>query len=150
MTLMTQEAPASVANPAATRSVVPGATIGMFGSGQLGRMFTQAAQRLGYRVHVFSTHEDSPTGQVADREITARFEDLEAVRRFAADVEVVTLEFENVPVEAVKAASQHAPVRPSAAVLHTVQHRLREKQFLQRTGIACTPFWVHGKLILST
>ena len=75
----------------------PGSTIGVLGSGQLGRMFVIEARRLGYRVHVFSPERDTPAGRLADREIAADYTDLDAVRRFAADVSVVTFEFENVP-----------------------------------------------------
>ncbi|MSP21762.1 MAG: 5-(carboxyamino)imidazole ribonucleotide synthase [Dehalococcoidia bacterium] len=113
----------------------------MLGSGQLGRMFAIAAHRLGYRVHVFSPDRDSPTGQVADLEITAAYEDLEAVARFARSVEVVTFEFENVPTATAIEASKHAPVRPGVDVLNVTQHRVREKSFLRDAGIPVTPFW---------
>ena len=79
-----------------SRVVLPGATIGVLGSGQLGRMMAIAARRMGYRVHTFSPGEDTPTGQVADLEITADYEDLDAIRTFAKGVHVVTFEFENV------------------------------------------------------
>ena len=69
----------------------------MLGSGQLGRMFAIAARRMGYRVHTFSPDQDSPTGQVADHEVTASYDDLEAVAAFAREVAAVTFEFENVP-----------------------------------------------------
>ena len=75
----------------------PGAALGVLGSGQLGRMFCIAARRMGYRVHTFSPEEDTPTGQVADVEIAASYDDLDAVRAFARAVDVVTYEFENVP-----------------------------------------------------
>lgn len=123
-----------------SRPVLPGSTIGVLGSGQLGRMFTIAARRMGYRVHTFSPDEDTPTGQVADLEIQASYEDLDAVRRFARDVSVVTFEFENVPAETAAAAEECAPVRPGGPVLHTTQHRLREKDFLTRAGLPITPF----------
>ena len=76
--------------------IAPGATLGVLGSGQLGRMFTIAARRMGYRVHTFSPDQDTPTGQVADREVTARYEDLDALRAFAKDVAVVTFHLGNV------------------------------------------------------
>lgn len=122
------------------RPVLPGATIGVLGSGQLGRMFTIAARRLGYRVHTFSPDADTPTGQVADLELRAPYLDLAAVRAFAAAVDVVTFEFENVPAETVAAAATMAPVRPAGAVLHTSQHRLREKTYLKEHGFPVTPF----------
>lgn len=123
-----------------TAPIFPGAAVGVLGSGQLGRMFAIAARRMGYRVHTFSPDEDTPTGQVADVEITAAYDDLDAVRRFAAGVSVVTFEFENVPAATAEAAAEHAPVRPAGAVLHTTQHRLREKTFLERAGFPLTPF----------
>ncbi|HEX8474226.1 MAG TPA: 5-(carboxyamino)imidazole ribonucleotide synthase [Pyrinomonadaceae bacterium] len=122
------------------KPILPGATIGVLGSGQLGRMFAIAARRMGYRVHTFSPDSDTPTGQVADYEIEAPYTDLDAVRRFARGVEVVTFEFENVPAATVEAASEFAPVRPGGAVLHTAQHRLREKNFLAGAGFPIAPF----------
>ena len=120
--------------------ILPGATIGVLGSGQLGRMFAIAARRMGYRVHTFSPDQDTPTGQVADVEIVAPYDDLDAVRRFASGVRVVTFEFENVPTETAQAAESRAPVRPSGGILHTTQQRIREKAFLTRTGLAVTPY----------
>lgn len=120
--------------------ILPGATIGVLGSGQLGRMFAIAARRLGYRVHTFSPDSDTPTGQVADREVTASYDDLGAVREFASQVSVVTFEFENVPAATAEAAGALVPVRPSGQVLHITQHRLREKTFLSQSGFPVTPF----------
>jgi 5-(carboxyamino)imidazole ribonucleotide synthase len=120
--------------------ILPGATIGVLGSGQLGRMLALAARRMGYRIHTFSPERDTPTGQVADREIAAAYDDLDAVRAFAAGVDVVTLEFENIPTATVEAIGAHVPVRPGGAVLHTTQHRIREKTFLRDAGFPVTPF----------
>jgi 5-(carboxyamino)imidazole ribonucleotide synthase len=120
--------------------ILPGSTIGVLGSGQLGRMFAIAARRMGYRVHTFSPETDTPTGQVADVEVQAPYEDLDAVHDFTRHVDVVTFEFENIPVTTVDAVAAHIPVRPSGAVLHTTQHRLREKTFLSRGGFPVTPF----------
>ena len=100
-------------------AILPGATVGVLGSGQLGRMFAIAARRMGYRVHTFSPDSDTPTGQVADREYQHAYEDLDAVREFARGVSVVTFEFENVPADAVEAAAQFAPVRPSGESVWT-------------------------------
>src|SRR3954453_19431347 len=108
---------------------LPGATIGVLGSGQLGRMFAIAARKMGYRVHTLSPDTDTPTGQVADAEIVADYNDLDAVPNFAKEVHVVTFEFENVSVPATDAAAKYAPVRPAGKILHTTQHRLREKTF---------------------
>jgi 5-(carboxyamino)imidazole ribonucleotide synthase len=122
------------------RVITPGSALGVLGSGQLGRMFTIAARRMGYRVHTFSPDEDTPTGQVADVEVTAPYDDLDALRAFAAQVAVVTFEFENVPIEAIDAVDAVAPVRPSAVALHTAQQRAREKSFLVDHGFPTVPF----------
>src|ERR1700709_556659 len=121
-------------------AILPGAAVGVLGSGQLGRMFAIAARRMGYRVHTLSPDSDTPTGQVADVEVVADYEDLDAVRRFARDVNVVTFEFENVPVATTDAAAQFVPVRPQGSVLHTTQQRLREKEFLSANGFPVTPY----------
>jgi 5-(carboxyamino)imidazole ribonucleotide synthase len=120
--------------------ILPGATIGVLGSGQLGRMFAIAARRMGYRVHTYSPDRDSPTGQIADVEIDAPYEDLDRVRQFASAVDVVTFEFENVPAPTAEAAASCTLVRPAGEVLHTSQHRLREKTFLSRHGFPVTRF----------
>ncbi len=123
-----------------SRVILPGSAVGVLGSGQLGRMFAIAARRMGYRVHTLSPDYDTPTGQVADREVQASYDDLDAVRSFARGVSVVTFEFENVSAAATEAAAEHAPVRPAGAVLHTTQNRLREKGFLQDAGFPVAPF----------
>ncbi|MCE7986514.1 MAG: 5-(carboxyamino)imidazole ribonucleotide synthase [Caldilinea sp. CFX5] len=121
--------------------LLPGATIGVFGSGQLGRMLALVARRMGYRIHTFSPEANSPTGQVADREICAPYTDLAAVRRFVQGVDVVTFEFENVAAEVAQIAEEAGvPVRPGGWVLHTTQNRLREKRFLAAAGLPVTDF----------
>ena len=122
-----------------SRVIPPGATIGVLGSGQLGRMMAIAARRMGYRVHTYSPAEETPTGQVADLEIAADYEDLDAIRLFAKGVDVITFEFENVSTEAAAAAAEIVPVRPSGAALHITQQRAREKGFLADRGFAATP-----------
>jgi len=123
------------------RVIAPGATLGVLGSGQLGRMFAVAARRMGYGVHVFSPRSaPTPTGQVADREFTADYRDLDAVARFARTVDVVTYEFEKVPAETAEAAAGEAPVRPSPRVLHVGRNRIREKETLRGAGLPVTPF----------
>lgn len=122
------------------RPVLPGSTIGVLGSGQLGRMFAMAARRMGYLVHTFSPETDTPTGQISDKEYTASYDDLDEVRAFAAGVEVVTFEFENIPLQTVEAVAERVPVRPSGLALHTAQHRLREKTFLSKHGFPVAPF----------
>ena len=123
-----------------TRPILPGATLGMLGSGQLGRMFAIAARRLGYRVHVLSPDTNTPTGQVADLEICADYHDLDRVAEFARSVDVVSFEFENVPAETTEICQRYCPVRPAGSVLFTSQNRLREKTFLRDAGLPVTPF----------
>ena len=131
-------------NPSAIRHppspILPGATIGVLGSGQLGRMFAIAARELGYRIQIYSPENDSPAGHIADREWTARYDDLRTVREFARGVDVVTFEFENVLSITTDAVAEIVPVRPSGRVLHVTQHRLREKTFLRDNGFPVTPF----------
>ena len=119
---------------------LPGAMVGVLGSGQLGRMLALAARRMGYRKQTFSPDSDSPTGQVSDREWTAAYDDLEAVERFARSVDVVTLEFENIAVSAVETLENFVPVRPGRVALQTTQHRLREKTFLRGAGFPTATF----------
>ncbi|MDQ2773329.1 MAG: 5-(carboxyamino)imidazole ribonucleotide synthase [Acidobacteriota bacterium] len=121
-------------------AILPGSAIGVLGSGQLGRMFAIAARRMGYRVHTLSPDSDTPTGQVADVEVNASYDDLDAVRKFASGVSAVTFEFENVPAATAAAAAECAPVRPSGHILHITQHRLREKTFLSESGFPVTRF----------
>jgi len=109
----------------------PGKTIGVLGGGQLGRMFAQAAQSLGYRVHVYEPQAQCPAGAVANREINASYEDLAALKEFAAGVDVVTYEFENIPSEPLAAIAPLVPLHPRADVLHTCQNRQREKAWLR-------------------
>lgn len=120
--------------------ILPGATLGVLGSGQLGRMFTIAARQLGYRVQIYSPDTDTPAGQVGDVEVAAPYEDLDRVREFARAVQVVTFEFENVPSATSRACAEVVPVRPDGEVLHITQHRLREKTFLAENGFPVTPF----------
>jgi 5-(carboxyamino)imidazole ribonucleotide synthase len=126
--------------------VAPGAALGVLGGGQLGRMFAIAARRMGYRVHSFSPEDDSPAGQIADVEITAAYEDLDALRAFARGVQVVTFEFENVPIDAIDAVEAFTPVRPSAVALHTAQQRGREKTFLADRGVPTAAFFAATSL----
>lgn len=123
-----------------SRTIEPGATIGILGGGQLGRMTALAAARLGYRSHVFCPEPDSPAMLVAAESTAARYDDRAALRRFAAAVDVVTFEFENVPHDALSVLLRHAPVRPNARSLKVSQDRLREKRFLSSIGIPVAPF----------
>lgn len=123
-----------------SRVIQPGATLGMLGSGQLGRMFAVAARQLGYRVHVYSPDEDSPTGQLADREFVAAYDDEDRLKEFARSVDVVSFEFENVPSATTDCLEAIVPVRPCGSILHIAQNRLREKTELQNIGLPVTPF----------
>ena len=100
-------------NPAA---ILPGATVGVLGSGQLGRMFAIAARRLGYRVHTFSPDYDTPTGQIADVEVQKSYDDLDAVREFASKVDVVTFEFENVSYACAMSSGVTPSFRPPSVI----------------------------------
>lgn len=117
----------------------PGATLGVFGAGQLGRMFAMAASRLGYSVCVFAPDQDAPAVEVSGRFIQANYTDSEAVRRFAEQVDAVTYEFENVPAEALQWIGS-IPALPQPGILHKCRHRIREKTFLRDRGIPVTPF----------
>jgi len=119
---------------------LPGSTVGVMGGGQLGRMFAIAARRMGYRVHTFSPDEDTPTGQLADREVSARYDDEAAVRDFARGIDVLTFEFENIPAPTIDWAAEECTVRPAGRVLQTCQHRLREKLFLLGAGLPLPRF----------
>lgn len=122
------------------RVIQPGGTLGVLGGGQLGRMFAIAARRMGYRVHTLSPGVDTPTGQVADLEIDADYDDLDAITAFARGVDVITFEFENVSTAAADTAAAIVPVRPSGHALHITQQRAREKAFLALKGFPVTPF----------
>lgn len=121
--------------------ILPGSVIGVLGSGQLGRMMALAARAMGYRVHTFSPDRNSPTGQVADREVTASYNDLDALTGFIRGVNVLTFEFENVDASAARIAQENGvPVRPGGLVLHTAQQRIREKTFLRSAGLPAPQF----------
>ncbi len=120
--------------------ILPPSTIGILGSGQLGRMLSFVAKRMGYKVIVYSPAKNTPAGQVSDEEICADYNDLEALRAFAKKVDVVTIEFENIAVEALQELAKHVAVHPSPFVLHTAQNRLREKTFLAKAKLPVTPF----------
>ena len=116
------------------RVLQPGATIGMLGGGQLGRMFCVAAREMGYKVHVYTDEEKSPAGHISDKLVCASYLDEQALAHFAAGVDVVTLEFENIPVETINILSRTTPVYPGAETLYVAQNREREKQWLVSNG----------------
>jgi 5-(carboxyamino)imidazole ribonucleotide synthase len=120
--------------------LLPGATIGILGSGQLGRMLAVAARQLGYGVQVFSPDLASPAGQLADREWSADYSNTERLKEFVRRVDVVTLEFENVPVETLNLLERDVPVRPGPAVLAAAQNRLNEKNTLRSFGLPTARF----------
>jgi 5-(carboxyamino)imidazole ribonucleotide synthase len=122
--------------------ILPGSTVGCLGGGQLGRMFALAARRMGYRVHTVDPTHDSPTGQISDREYNAAFDDIPTLIEFASGVDVVTYEFENIPVEALDALAPHVTLRPGRNVLYVAQNRRREKEFLRANGFPVVPFQI--------
>lgn len=114
--------------------ISPGQTLGILGGGQLGRMLGQAAQTLGYRVHVFEPAGPCPAGAVANRETNASYEDLAALTAFARTCAVVTYEFENIPSAPLEAIAPLTALHPRAQVLHVCQNRQREKAWLRANG----------------
>lgn len=120
--------------------IPPGSTIGILGGGQLGRMLALAAANMGYRVHVFAPEAELPAGDVAAEVTRAGYEDNAALDAFAAAVDVVTYEFENVPVAAVERLATRVPVRPGTRSLEIAQDRLAEKTFVTGLGGATAPF----------
>jgi 5-(carboxyamino)imidazole ribonucleotide synthase len=125
---------------AAAPALEPEATIGILGGGQLGRMLALAAARLGFRCHVFAPSPDSPAFDVVHRVTCADYTDTEALDRFAADVDVVTYEFENVPAETAAFLAARVLVLPDPAILATTQDRLAEKNFVTGLGIPTAAF----------
>ncbi|QBX34534.1 5-(carboxyamino)imidazole ribonucleotide synthase [Paracoccus liaowanqingii] len=114
-------------------------TLGILGGGQLGRMISVAASRLGLRCHIYEPGA-APAGDVAWRVTTASYEDEAALRAFAASVDVITYEFENVPTSALDLLESLAPIRPNRRALAVSQDRLTEKAFLNQIGLATAPF----------
>ena len=118
----------------------PGSTIGIIGGGQLGRMLAIAARQMDYKTIVLDPDPGCPTGQVADGQIVEAYSSRDASRELARSTDVVTYEFENVDADSVSAAAELKPVRPSASVLRTTQHRLHEKNALLKAGVSVAPF----------
>ena len=121
-------------------AILPPATLGMLGGGQLGRFFVLAAHEMGYKVWVLDPDPNSPAGVAADRHITAAFDDYAALDEFAAGVAAVTTEFENVPADTLEYLSKFVPVRPSADAVAVCQNRVAEKTFLATNGIPHASF----------
>ncbi|MCG6558458.1 5-(carboxyamino)imidazole ribonucleotide synthase [Ruegeria sp. 1NDH52C] len=123
-----------------SEALKPGARIGILGGGQLGRMLSVAAARLGFVTHIYEPGANPPAGQVADRVTTAGYDDAAALAAFAASVDVITYEFENIPTEALDILEAHRPIRPGREALRVSQDRLTEKSFLRDLGLMTAPF----------
>ncbi|MGJ8603367.1 MAG: 5-(carboxyamino)imidazole ribonucleotide synthase [Marivita sp.] len=123
-----------------TVSLPIGSTIGIIGGGQLGRMLSVAASRLGFRCHVYEPGATPPAGQVADQVTTAAYDDEDALRAFGGSVDVITYEFENIPTAALDILQNLAPIHPGREALRVSQDRLTEKAFLQELGLTTAPY----------
>ena len=115
-------------------TIVPGSTIGILGGGQLGRMTAMAARTLGYNIHVLDPDADCAAAGVADRVVAAKFDDADAAADLARNCQVITLEIEQIGVDALNAALRHAPVRPGPSVLAVIQDRGEQKRWLSSHG----------------
>ncbi|WP_040949686.1 5-(carboxyamino)imidazole ribonucleotide synthase [Gorillibacterium massiliense] len=120
--------------------ILPGSTIGVLGGGQLGRMLALAGRHMGYRFVTLDPAEDSPMGQVADRQITAAYSDAAAARELARQADVITYEFENVDAGVAALLAEESYVPQGHALLHTTQHRLREKRAIEAAGVPVAPY----------
>jgi 5-(carboxyamino)imidazole ribonucleotide synthase len=120
--------------------ILPGATLGMLGGGQLGRMFTTAAQTMGYTVVVLDPDTNSPAGIIADQHICAKYDDEAALNTLAAACDAITTEFENIPATTLAFLESKTVVHPSSAALAKTQNRIVEKEFIASLGIAVAPF----------
>ena len=123
-----------------TERLQPGATVGILGGGQLGRMLAVAAARLGFKTHIFDPAPLPPAGDVAHAVTTAAYADKDALHAFAAAVDVITYEFENIPTLTLDALEHLAPIRPGREALRVSQDRLVEKEFLRGLGLITAPF----------
>ena len=123
-----------------TDPLSPGKTVGILGGGQLGRMLSVAASRLGFKSHIFEPGANPPASHVADRTTTAAYDDTAALTAFAESIDVITYEFENIPTQALDTLESRHPIRPGRRALATSQDRLTEKQFLQSLGLTTAPF----------
>jgi 5-(carboxyamino)imidazole ribonucleotide synthase len=120
--------------------IQPGKTIGVLGGGQLGRMFAHAAERLGYRVHIYEPEANGPAGEVSALETNRPYTDIEALTTFARGVDVVTYEFENIPAEPLWKIENLVQLHPRSSVLEICQNRMREKTWLRKNGFPHVPF----------
>jgi len=124
-----------------TAPLAPGATIGILGGGQLGRMLALAAARLGLKSHIYCHDRNAPAFQVADRHSCGEFDDREAVQTFAKSCDAVTFEFENVPADTVEVIAHICPVNPDAKALRFTQDRFEEKKFIRALGLKTPDFY---------
>lgn len=120
--------------------IKPGGTIGVLGGGQLGRMLALAGRNMGYRFVTLDPTEDAPTGQVADEQIQANFDDVDAARKLAALSDVITYEFENVDAHVTNILMNESYVPQGSELLYTTQHRLREKRAIEAAGVPVAPY----------
>jgi 5-(carboxyamino)imidazole ribonucleotide synthase len=120
--------------------ILPGKTIGVLGGGQLGRMFAHAAERLGYRVHIYEPAADCPAGEVSALEVNAAYTDVRRLAEFVKTCDVVTYEFENIPAEPLRQVERLVQLHPHWSVLETCQNRTREKNWLRQHGFPHVPF----------
>jgi 5-(carboxyamino)imidazole ribonucleotide synthase len=118
----------------------PNATIGLVGGGQLGRMSALAAARLGYRCHILTRERDSPAGQVSAGVTISDYQDPVALRAFAAAVDVISFEFENISAEGLDLLASLKPVRPAPGILRISQDRIAEKTFVNGVGVPTAPW----------
>jgi len=125
-----------------SKNLLPGATIGMLGGGQLGRMFTIAARNMGYKVIVLEPDTGSPAGQLADQHIIAAYDDEAALMQMSDRCDVITTEFENIPAEVLTKLSESLPVHPSATAVKIAQDRIVEKEFILSCGLLPVPYGV--------
>jgi 5-(carboxyamino)imidazole ribonucleotide synthase len=128
------------------RTLGPGATIGVLGGGQLGRMMAVTARQMGYRIVVLDPSARCPTAQVSDGVVVGALDDVEAARHLAQQVDVITLDTEHVPADVLDELETIAPVRPNASVLRTIQDRLVQKQFIDNQGLPQTPWAPAGTI----
>ncbi|MDR6534829.1 5-(carboxyamino)imidazole ribonucleotide synthase [Variovorax soli] len=123
-------------------AILPGATLGVVGGGQLGRMFAHAAQRMGYLVAVLDPDADSPAGRVSHHHIHTDYTDVDGLARLAGLADAITTEFENVPAPSLEHLAVARPVRPAAAAVAIAQDRIREKSHFVGCGVDCAPYAV--------
>lgn len=120
--------------------ILPDSSLGVLGGGQLGRMFTLAAHRMGYRVVVLDPDPHSPAGLIAEQHIKADYRDRAALQMLGDECAAITIEFENIPAESLEFLEQFVPVRPGTDAVRIAQNRIEEKTFIQQQGLATAPF----------